>query len=634
MCGIIGAISMSGHPLPFGDGDVLRARERMAHRGPDDGGVYWSPDRSAFLGHRRLSIVDLSSAGHQPMSNREGTVWISYNGEVYNFGELRAGLERLGYRFISGTDTEAILYGYLEYGSGIVDRLRGMFAIAIYDERRRELLLARDRLGIKPIYTVRLGDALIFASEIAPLLNLPGVPRELNVEGLREYLTFGKVYAPATMFAGIEKFPAAHWGLFGHGADSLLRRYWSPYDGNSIDPHESEQVIAGRLLDLLAESVALRTMGDVPVGVFLSGGVDSTANLALMTRALGVGGVHTFTAGFQGEEQFDEREVARRAAAHFGAHHQEVEITERDLIDALPEISTRLDEPVADATVIPLYFLSRLARSSGVPVILNGDGGDELFCGYRKHLRFLKLAPWWRAWQSLPGWSRSLIARAGEGIGANPVAVDLLQRAAAGVEMYVGSTGPLKGTDVLRSVVGVEGMDRLYGAVRKGWDEFASERRSGDYAEWLTYWGLRSEVEHVFLYRADRMGMAHSVEIRVPLLDHRIVEFAQGIPQSFKYRDGEAKRILKLALEPVVPNEFLYRRKQGFCVPLRRWGGAMMEAKSAEVLPMIGRDWGLLDDRFVRSALDLSSQSAETDNGGALSWMLYNLAVWYQTWFR
>lgn len=633
MCGIIGAINLDGNRLDYQDSDLVRALGRMAHRGPDDEGLWWNDDRSVVLGHRRLSILDLSTAGHQPMTIGDPGVVISYNGEVYNFMDLRRDLESAGHRFLSATDTEVILAGYLEYGPAVVDRLRGMFAIAIWDGRHRQLLLARDRLGIKPLYTCRLGNVLAFSSEIAPLLELPGTPRELNVDGMREYLAFGKVYAPATMFRGIEKFPAANRGLYPQGRSETRCRYWTPYDEALNRTTVGEGEAAERLLELLDTSVRLRTISDVPVGVFLSGGVDSTANLALMTGALGRG-VHTFTAGFQGEDAFDERVVARRAAEHYGAYHQEVEITREDLVGALPSIASHLDEPVSDATVIPLYFLSRLARESGVPVILNGDGGDELFCGYRKHLRFLRISPWWRALRALPGWSRSLIAWTGRGVGLNGVAADLLERAAAGVEMYVGSTGPLKGTDALRSVIGPEGADSLYAAVRQGWSDFTTERRSDDYAEWLTYWGIRSEVEHVFLYRADRMGMAHSVEIRVPFLDHHVVEFAQRMPQRLKYRNGETKWVLKRSLEPIVPGEFLYRKKQGFCVPLRRWGGEMMTTTTADILPMISRDWGVFDDSFVENAIDLAGRTGDTDNGAALSWMLYNLAVWYQTWFR
>jgi len=604
----------------------------MAHRGPDDQGVYWSPDRSVFLGHRRLSILDLSAAGHQPMSSGNDGAWISYNGEVYNFKELRSELERAGHHFVSETDTEVILRGYVQYGAGVVDRLRGMFALAIYDPRQRRLLLARDRLGIKPLYTVRVGHVLAFASEIAPLFELTGIEKMLNVEAVREYLTFGKVYSPKTMFRGVEKFPAAHAAMYRAGGDVSMWRFWTPYADSESLVIRNPDAVASSLLGLLDESVRLRTVSDVPVGVFLSGGVDSTANLALMTRALGRG-VNTFTAGFHGEESYDERAVARRAARHYGAEHNEVEITRADLVDALPAVTAHLDEPVADATVIPLYFLSRLARLNGVPVILNGDGGDELFCGYRKYVRFLRIAPWWRALQALPPWSRSLIARTGRGMHVWGTATDLLDRAAAGVEMYVGSTGPLKGTMALRSVVGNGGMDTLYSAVRQGWSEFLVERRSRNYIEWLSYWGLRSEVEHVFLYRADRIGMAHSVEIRVPLLDHRIVEFAQRMPQSLKYRHNETKWILKRALEPVVPREFLYRRKQGFCVPLKNWGGEIMHQKSAAVLPAIARDWGVFDQEFVDASLTLTARYANTDNSGALTWMLYNLAVWYETWF-
>lgn len=633
MCGIVGTIDTSHAPLRLTDEAAERALNSIAHRGPDDSGMWWNSSRSVFLGHRRLSIIDLSEAGHQPMTNETGTLHCVYNGEVYNFEELRRELQGYGHTFRSGTDTEVIIHGYEEFGPGIVDRLRGMFAFAIYDETRRGLFIARDRLGIKPLYYHVQGNVVSFASEIRALLELPEVARELNEEALHEYLAFGKVYAPKTMFRGIYKFPAGHYQVIFGSPVIEPRRYWTPYENrHTFSPNESETAVGSRLLGLLEESVRLRMISDVPVGVFLSGGVDSTANVALMSR-LSSTPVHTFTAGFQGQSSFDEREIARAASRYYGTEHQEIEITERDLLEHLPTISAFLDEPVADATVIPIYYLSKLARSAGVPVILNGDGGDELFCGYRKYMQFLRLAPYWRRLQSLPGWSRSLIARTGNRIGVSDTVSDLLQRAASDVEMYVGSTGPLKGTSEFRQIIDPAAGGNLYAAVQRGRSEFNAERRTNDYAEWLSWWGVRSEVEHIFLYRADRMGMANSVEIRVPFLDHRLVEFAQQMPQRMKYREGEAKHILKKSLEGLVPREFLYRKKQGFCVPLREWGGELMEAKAREVLPRIHREWGVLTPDFFDAILERSGSSANTDRGGALTWMLFNLAVWYESWF-
>jgi asparagine synthase (glutamine-hydrolysing) len=403
MCGILGIANLRSSSPVIEEGRARRALDLLAHRGPDDEGMWWSANRNVLLAHRRLSIIDLSSAGHQPMGNEDGTVQIVYNGEVYNFGELRAELEARGHGFRSRTDTEVIVHGYEEYGPQIVERLRGMFALVIYDARRNELLVARDRVGIKPLYYTWVGDALAVASEIKPLLEIPGVERVLNPAALREYLAFGKVYAPNTMFAGIQKFPAAHYAIVSPSGGMRLERYWSPYISRLDLPGDAgEGYYTGRLLAMLEESVRLRMVSDVPVGVFLSGGVDSTANVALMSRA-GAGRVHTFTAGFKGQDAFDERAVARAAARHYNTEHDEIEIDEHDLLDELPRLAYYLDEPVADATVIPIFFLSKLAREKGAVVILNGDGGDELFCGYRKYMQYLRLAPYWNALTRSPG---------------------------------------------------------------------------------------------------------------------------------------------------------------------------------------------------------------------------------------
>lgn len=634
MCGILGMMNFGGAAPGSGEARAGRALDLLAHRGPDDQGRWWNDEQTVFLGHRRLSIIDLSEAGHQPMTNEDETIRIIYNGEVYNFPELRAELESRGHQFRSRTDTEVIVHGYEEYGPGIVDRLRGMFAFAIIDERKGEMFVARDRIGIKPLYYTLTDKLFCFASEIGAILELTGMERKLDANALREYLAFGKVYAPNTMFEGIRKLPAAHYMLIASDGSVDIRRYWSPYgEMLSLPSNAGEEFYTGRVRDLLEESVRLRMISDVPVGVFLSGGVDSTANVALMTR-IGGEGVHTFTAGFRGEDTFDERSHARDAARHFRTHHMEIEITERDLTDELPHLAAYLDEPIADPTVIPLFFLSRLARQQGVVVILNGDGGDELFCGYNKYLRFLRLAPYWNMLNHMPGWARSLAAQTGSLAGINGVAADLLDRAARGVEMYVGSTGPMKGTQGFQELVTGSDTGDIYQAVRAGRSDFARERKSNDYAEWLSYWGLRSEVEHIFLYRADRMGMANSIEIRVPFLDHHLVELAMQMPQHLKYRNGETKYILKKAMEGIVPDRFLYRKKQGFCVPVREWSGKLMEERIRATLPRIRSDWGILTPRFVDDVTTMLASGSQTDADGALSWMFYNLSVWYERWFR
>jgi asparagine synthase (glutamine-hydrolysing) len=610
-----------------------RARDIMDYRGPDDCGLWRSDDRAAIFGHRRLSILDLSSAGHQPMSNEDGTVWICYNGEVYNFPEIREDLLARGHVFHSHTDTEVIIHGYEEYGPEIVERLRGMVAFALYDGRRRRLVMARDRLGIKPLYYTRVGNNLIFGSEIKSLLEYPMVEKGIDTFSMREYLAFGKSYGPGTMFKGISKFPVAHFAVMEDGGELTFRKYWTPYQHRLEFPADADEgYFRQQLLERLQESVRLRMVSDVPVGVFLSGGVDSTANVAMMSAISG-GGVRTFTAGFRGQESYDEREIARRASAYYNTKHEEVEITREDLTRVLPDLAFYLDEPVSDPTVIPIYFISKLARQSGTIVILNGDGADEVFCGYRKYMKYLNLLPYWRALNVLPAPLKGSFAKLGRRVGVQGAASDILERSARGLQLYIGGTSALKETEAYDEIIKQNGHGDLFAAVRRGYDAFNGERGSSDYAEWLSYWGVLSEVEPIFLYRADRIGMANSIEIRVPFLDHKLVEFAMQMPQHLKYRDGEAKYILKKALEGTVPNEFLYRKKQGFAVPVREWAGDMLNSKIAEILPRMQKEWGGISPEFVSIINARLGNASAADRNGFLAWNLYSLVTWYERWF-
>ncbi len=629
MCGFVAIIGARCASL-YGTGRPEFALDRMAHRGPDDRGMWWNESRNVHLGHRRLSIIDLSRAGHQPMSSEDGRLHLVYNGEVYNFPELRAKLEQSGHHFVSATDSEVILHGYDEYGTSVVEHLRGMFSFAIYDERKETLLLARDRVGIKPLYYTVQNGTLYASSEIKALLAFQDVPLKLNRDAMNEYLAFGKVYPPDTMFSGIYKLQAgflAEWDKSG-----VLRKqcFWTPYGTSAEFPPDADETwYAARLRTLLVESVRLRMMSDVPVGVFLSGGVDSTTNVALMTELTG-SRVHTFTAGFQGQSAYDEREWARKASRHYQTVHEECEVTREDLVDLLPELSLYLDEPIADPTVIPIYYVSKLARKNNAIVILNGDGGDELFCGYRKHAVYLNYHRLWRAISALPRPVKKLIAAFHRRFGGLAAVSELLDRSSTGGEFYIGATSALKNIVPFRELVPREKFDALFRAVNDARKIFDRERTSDSYAEWLSYWGLRSEVENVFLYRADRIGMANSIEIRVPFLDHRLVEFAMQIPQDLKYRNGETKYILKKAMKGTVPAEFLYRRKQGFCVPVREWSGGLMNDKIFRILPRLQKEWGVFQEGFLES---VKRALVREDPDGAAAFDLYMLATWYERWF-
>ncbi|HLF01066.1 MAG TPA: asparagine synthase (glutamine-hydrolyzing), partial [Anaerolineales bacterium] len=357
-------------------------RDTLAHRGPDDAGSWLSPDGRVGLANRRLAIIDLSPAGHQPMSNEDESVWIAYNGETYTYAGHFAPLKARGHQFRSQSDTEVIVHLYEECGADCVHQLRGMFGIAIWDERKRELFLARDRLGVKPLYYTFAGGQFIFGSEIKAILRHPAVKREIDLAAFYHFLTFLTSPAPDTLFKGIHKLPPGHRAVLKAESGQLrVEEYWDVYDSAAYDPRFTEQDWAERLRTKLAESVKLRMVSDVPYGVFLSGGVDSTVNTALMAVQMDRP-VQTFSIGYKDAPDYNEFEWARSAAAHFKTDHHEVEIGAPEFIEFLPKLVYHQDEPIADPVCVPLYYVSKLAREHGTTVIQVGEGSDELFCGY------------------------------------------------------------------------------------------------------------------------------------------------------------------------------------------------------------------------------------------------------------
>src|SRR3954447_19284322 len=403
MCGITGILATSD-AFPCDEKLVTTMRDRMTHRGPDDGGSWASEDGTVALGHRRLSIVDLSAAGHNPMPNEDGTVWITYNGEVYNHKALRAELEAKGHVYRSQTDTETILHLYEEEGPACVERLQGMFAFAIWDERRRELFIARDRLGIKPLYYSRQPGGFVFGSEIKALLAHPSITPELDEEAFHHYLTFVCTPAPLTMFEGVRKLAPAERMLVKPDGSTVSDVYWSPMAGPATAELDAlgEDELRARLLDLLRGSIDKRMMSDVPFGVFLSGGVDSSTNVALMSELMS-DPVRTFSVAFAEHEQYNELEYARRVAQRYGTDHHEVVIGSHDLASFLPEMIHHQDEPIADWVCVPLYYVSKLARDSGTIVVQVGEGSDEIFHGYQNYIdAAARRRHYWEPFQRVP----------------------------------------------------------------------------------------------------------------------------------------------------------------------------------------------------------------------------------------
>lgn len=624
MCGIAGIIAA----------DRLHADERarltfmrdvLTHRGPDDAGTY--VDERAGLAHRRLSIVDLAS-GHQPLSNEEATIWIVFNGEIYNHREIRSRLEAAGHRYRTTSDTETIVHAYEQWGDDCVHHFRGMFAFAIWDAPRRRLLLARDRLGVKPLYWCRVGDRLLFASEIKAILESGLVRAEANEPVLAEVITTRYTSDEQTLFRGIFRLLPGHLLVYGDGRVQA-RQYWdvptgAPARSRSLDD------LAATFRELLEESVRLRLMSDVPLGMLLSGGIDSSAIAALMARMI-ARPLQTFSVAFK-DRAFSELDHARSVAHAIKADRHEIVIDERDFFGALPQLVWHEDEPIAHPSSVPLYFVSRLARDH-VKVVLTGEGSDELLAGYGKYPRSLvnwragsiyatvvpDAARLWlreRVVPRLPGRMGRYAQRSFLGLPHTPEAIffdtfagirlpqarGLLSRRAmaAARDPYAASCAWLD-----RAQPGTPLLNRVL------------------YADLKTYL-----VE--LLMKQDQMSMAASIESRVPFLDHRLVEFAAMLPPSAKLRGFTTKRILRAAVRDVLPPEILARPKMGFPVPFGRWMRAEWSSVARDVLlDRRTRERGIVAPAAVERLID-AHRSGTTDGGDAL-WALLNLELWYRT---
>jgi asparagine synthase (glutamine-hydrolysing) len=626
MCGIVGLVS----PRRRGASAeaVAAMADVLAHRGPDDHGLYVDEGRRAALGFRRLSIIDLAG-GHQPMANEDGSLRLVFNGEIYNYRELRGWLEARGHRFATSSDSETILHAYEELGDGCVERLRGMFALAIWDAKAGRLFAARDRLGIKPLYWTVVNGDLLFASEIKSLLRHPGVRAELDEESLHHYLTFLCTPAPATMFRGIQKLPAGHTLSFDGDGAARIARYW-----DAIVPTRpmDEAEAVDRTRGLIEDAVRSHMVSDVPFGAFLSGGVDSSTNVALMSRFMDRPS-DTFSVGFVGT-RYQEFEQARVVADLFGTNHREARIDFDDALDYLPEMVYHQDEPLGDPVCVPLYFVSRLMRDSGVVVGHVGEGADEVFFGYTGYMRALQVGrllqpfralppPAWRAAQLL---ARPVARLTGRGGGM----VDALGRLGRGESLFWGGAvafgEPGKAALLRRPLPGLTSHDVVRGISQ----ELLAKNPEADLLQLITYQDMRVRLPELLLMRVDKITMSTSIEARVPFLDHPLVEHALSIPSRLKVQ-SQAKHVLKRAVEDLLPREIVYRRKQGFDAPTAGWfRGQLGEAFDGVIgrSAIAGAD--LIDPAEPRR-LVAEHRAARADHSVRL-WGLLNLVLWYERW--
>ena len=631
MCGICGVFDFTGHAELTHE--RLRAlADTMVHRGPDDWGTYLSPDRRVGFGFRRLSIVDLTG-GHQPMSNEDSTIWVVFNGEIYNHPDLRRVLEAQGHVYRTRCDTETIIHAYEEWGSACVERMRGMFAFAIWDESKQELLLARDRIGIKPLYYTEQGGQFLFASEIKAILASPGVKREVDLEALYHYLTFLVTPAPLTLFQGVHKLPPGHTMTLRADGHSETACYWDPIFPQDGTEAVSEKQIIERLREMLRESIHLRMMSDVPFGVFLSGGVDSSLNVALMSEMMDRP-VDTFSVAIRDDPRSDELSYAQRVAQYFDANHHETVISSRDFIEFLPQLIYHQDEPLADPVCVPLYYVSRLARENGTIVIQVGEGADELFSGYTNHAFFLDFyRRYWRQFAALPRWIKLPIAVVGAQL-LPARRAEYLRRAAHDEALFWRDMGfcELEKKELMQSrPPGVDGRGS-YAVVEPHYTRMGEARPDASLLDQMIYLELKHRLPELLLMRVDKMTMATSIEARVPYLDHELVRFALSIPAALKHKNGQTKYILRQAARGIVPDEVIDRPKWGFCGSATNMITAPIVDYAERVV--LGSDWltQVLNVDYLRQ-LFADQQRGRFDNGNRI-WLLLNLALWHRHWIE
>ena len=635
MCGICGIRSFSEN-FACDDDVVVRMRDAMVHRGPDDGGS-WTDERGrCALGHRRLSIVDLSAAGHQPMSNEDGTVWVSFNGEIYNHAALRPGLEARGHRFASRTDTEVIVHLWEEEGIRCVEQLDGMFALAIFDSRTGELFLARDRLGKKPLYYAQPPGGFVFGSEIKALLEHPAISADLDENAFHHYLTFVCTPAPLTMFEGVHKLAPAERMVVKPDGSTVSDVYWSPMAGPATAELDamSERELQERLLELLRGSIAKRMMSDVPFGVFLSGGVDSSTNVALMSELMR-DPVRTYSVAFAQHEQYNELQYARQVARRYATDHHEVVIDWDDLVSFLPEMVYHQDEPIADWVCVPLYYVSKLARDSGTIVVQVGEGSDEIFHGYQNYIdAAARRRRYWEPFQRVPPPLRRAMGRSAMALsnrtGRGRFHAQYVADAAAGRLPFWGGAIAWQG-DVKDSVL-ANGHLRpdTYAIVDELWQAAERERPGADLLQKMSYLELKLRLAELLLMRVDKMTMATSVEARVPFLDHELVQFAISLPERRKVRDGVGKHLLKTAVDGLVDSDLVWRRKQGFGAPVSEWFRAELGEKiQREIRGSALAERGLIDYEHVD---DLWAAHRGGQEWSFQLWNLYNVSAWYDHW--
>ncbi len=629
MCGIVGFLTRKASDIP--EREVLRGmRDVLIHRGPDDAGEFVRPIGEkgpfVFLGHRRLSIIDLGT-GHQPLSTEDEKVWVVFNGEIYNFRELREELRKRGHRFRTQSDTEVIAHAYEEYKENCFRHFNGMFAIGIWDEKEDRLVLARDRLGKKPLYYSFINETFVFASELKAIMAYPPFSRRVDPVSLMKYLFFEFIPCPHTIFKDAKKLPAASY-LIWDKKGSEVKPYWSPFDFKRGEENLSEAEAELRIIELLEESVKRRLISDVPLGVFLSGGIDSSTVAALAQKEV-PGKIKTFSIGFE-DPSFDESRYASLASKYIGTEHYEQTMTPSDLINIVPTLPDILDEPMADASILPTYLLSKFTREH-VTVALGGDGGDEIFAGYPTYLAH-KFATQYDRYLGLFHPAINFFGNLLP-VSDDNISFDFkVKKFLSGIgypngirnSVWLGSFPFSENRKVLSpEVLSQFSEDRLTEDICLHEREYPCD----DQITKIQYLDLKLYFQESILVKVDRASMACSLEVRAPFLDHELIEFMMGLPSEWKLKGFTPKHILKKAVKHLLPDEVITRPKKGFGVPIAKWVKGPLNSLFRELLAFDRiRDEGFLNPEYV-SALLKNHLANKRDNRKQL-WTLLIWELW------
>ncbi|MEO5571592.1 MAG: asparagine synthase (glutamine-hydrolyzing) [Bacteroidia bacterium] len=631
MCGINGIYNFSKVILNDGESLVTKMNHCIRHRGPDDSGLWKNELAGIYFGHQRLSIIDLSAAGHQPMVSEKGNA-IIFNGEIYNYKEIKEHVKEN--KFKSNSDTEVLLFLYEKYGHDCLKFLNGMFAFAIWNHSKQELFLAKDRAGKKPLYYSSQNGIFSFTSEIKSLLTLSWIKPELDEKAFYHFLTFNMLPPPATMFKNIFKIHPGHFMVVNKDGIKNYEKYWE-VDYQNLQ-NENLESLEQKTFDGLQKSVNYRMVADVPVGAFLSGGVDSSAVVAMMSK-MSAHPVKTYSIGFQGQPEYDELEHAKKISKLFGTDHYEKMVSPDDMKNFLPKIVDIFDEPLADSTCIPIYFISQLAKEKNTIVVLTGDGSDELFAGYKNYAKYLKFYPLFHSYSKAPSFLKKIIAKSYNTFDDSSPASEMFHRASLDQEFFWGGARSFK-ESVKRNFLCDSFLERS-----KGWSSYQMileyrkmfdniPNHSKEDIDWMCYLGYKFTDTNRYLYRADRLGMANSIELRTPFMDYEFVNFALSVPGKFKIMNNEPKYILKKALEKILPKEILYRKKMGFNVPLKEWGNEVMTDYVETNLKSFCANTNLFNETGLLTLLNKIKQGKQSGTNDLFT--VYFLMAWFKKWIN